>query len=119
MLDPGDGTPGGGITLDKLNDDLAELGYASTVRTGSMEDLEAALREGPIIVNVRIGLVDLPTRDITLTGSYNHSILVKAINAHTVLVNDPWSGVEKTFSRQAFEHIWKAGGYYMIIIRPQ
>ena len=38
MLDSGDGTPGKGITLDRLNDDLGELGYAATTRTGALED---------------------------------------------------------------------------------
>ena len=119
MLDPGDGTRGNGVGLDKLNDDLAELGYSSDVRTGSMDDLNAALREGPVIVNTRVGLIKTSVRDITPNGSVNHALLVKAINANTILVNDPWGGAEKTFSRKTFEQIWKGGGNYMVIVRPQ
>ncbi|OQY90391.1 MAG: hypothetical protein B6D38_03620 [Anaerolineae bacterium UTCFX1] len=119
MLDQGDGTEGRGVTLDKLNDDLGELGYSSTVSAGNMDDLGAALREGPVIINSKVGLVSVPARDITPNGSINHAILVKAINADSVVVNDPWSGKEKVFSRTTFEKIWKGGGNYMTIVRPQ
>lgn len=119
MLDQGDGTEGRGIVLDKLNDDLGELGYSSTVRAGTMDDLGAALRDGPVIINSKVGLVSAPARDITPNGSTNHAILVKAISADAVVVNDPWSGAEKVFSRDTFEKIWKGGGNYMTIVRPQ
>lgn len=118
MLDQDDGTLGKGIGLDKLNDDLSELGYTSTVSASNMENLESALQSGPVIVNSQVGLTSNP-RNITPVGSTNHAILVKAINAESVVVNDPWSGTEKTLPRTTFEQIWNGGGNYMIVIQPQ
>ena len=119
MLDQGDGTLGNGVGLDKLNDDLGELGYNSTVSAGNMDELGDALNDGPVIVNSKVGLVSAPARDITPNGSTNHAILVKAINADSVVVNDPWSGAEKIIPRDTFEQMWNGGGNYMVIVRPQ
>lgn len=118
MLDQGDGTFGRGITLDRMNDDLAELGYESKVSSSDMDGLSNALQDGPVIVNSKVGLVSSPARDIIPNGSTNHAIVVKAINADSVVVNDPWSGAEKIFPRETFEKIWSGGGNYMIIVRP-
>ncbi len=118
MLDPGDGTSGGGVGLDRMNDDLAELGYQSSTRRGSMDDLSNALKSGPVIVNTGVTLTSGP-RDILPGGSTNHSILVKAIDAQSVIVNDPWSGTEKSFSREVFEKMWAGGANYMTVIQPQ
>lgn len=118
MLDQGDGTVGSGVGLDRMNDDLAELGYQSTVRPGSMDDLNAALKEGPVVVNTKVGLLSSPARDIQPGGATNHAVLVKAINADTVVVNDPWSGAEKSIPRETFERMWTGGGNYMITVRP-
>jgi uncharacterized protein YukE len=118
MLDQGDGTFGRGITLDRMNDDLAELGYESKVSSSDMDGLSNALQDGPVIVNSKVGLVSSPARDITPNGSTNHAIVVKAISADSVVVNDPWSGAEKTFPRDTFEKIWSGGGNYMIVVRP-
>lgn len=118
MLDQGDGTIGNGIGLDKMNDDLGELGYTSTVSAGNMDNLESALQSGPVIVNSQVGLTSNP-RDITPNGSTNHAILVKAINADSVVINDPWSGTEKTLPRATFEQMWNGGGNYMIVVQPQ
>lgn len=118
MLDQGDGTFGRGITLDRMNDDLAELGYESKVSSSDMDGLSNALQDGPVIVNSKVGLVGSPARDITPNGSTNHAIVVKAISADSVVVNDPWSGAEKTFPRETFEKIWSGGGNYMIVVRP-
>jgi len=119
MLDQGDGTLGNGIGLDKMNDDLGELGYQSTVSAGNMDGLESALQSGPVIVNSQVGLVSVPARDITPNGSTNHAILVKAISAESVVINDPWSGTEKVLPRAAFEQMWNGGGNYMIVVQPQ
>lgn len=117
MLDPGDGTSKG-IYLNKLDDDLGELGYRSNVIPGNMDELNAKLKEGPVIVNVGVQLENFP-RNIKQAGSTNHAMLVKAINTNSVVVNDPWSGSEKTFSRQIFENMWSNGENYMVIVRPQ
>ncbi len=120
MLDKGDGTSGSGVGLDKLNDDLAELGYQSNVTKGSMEDLSTQLKDGPVIVNAGVKLLSVPTRDIASTpGATNHAMLVKAINADSVVVNDPWSGAEKVFPRETFEKLWNKGDNFMVTVRPQ
>jgi uncharacterized protein YukE len=119
MLDQGDGTLGSGVGLDKLNDDLGELGYNSTVRAGNMDELGNALHDGPVIVNSKVGLVNAPARDILPNGATNHAILVKAINSDSVVINDPWSGTEKIVPRATFEQMWNGGGNYMVIVRPQ
>lgn len=118
MLDQGDGTFGRGITLDRMNDDLAELGYQSAVSSSDMDGLTSALNDGPVIVNSKVGLVSSPARDIIPNGSTNHAIVIKAVNSDSVVVNDPWSGTEKSFSRDTFEKMWSGGGNYMIIVRP-
>lgn len=118
MLDQGDGTFGSGVTLDKMNDDLGELGYQSSVSASDMDGLSNALNDGPVIVNSKVGLVGSPARDILPNGSTNHAIVVKAVNAESVVVNDPWSGAEKTFPRNTFEKMWAGGGNYMIVVRP-
>lgn len=118
MLDKGDGTWGNGVGLDKMNDDLGELGYKTTISSGNMDDLGTALKDGPVIVNSQVGLVSVPARDILPGGSVNHAILVKAINSDSVVVNDPWSGAEKIFPRSTFEQMWNGGSNYMILVRP-
>ena len=84
-----------------------------------MDELGNALNDGPVIVNSKVGLVSAPARDILPNGSTNHSILVKAINSDSVVINDPWSGAEKILPRATFEQMWNGGGNYMVIVRPQ
>jgi len=84
-----------------------------------MDGLESALQSGPVIVNSQVGLVSVPARDITPNGSTNHAILVKAVSAESVVINDPWSGTEKVLPRAAFEQMWNGGGNYMIVVQPQ
>jgi len=120
MLDTGDGTPGKGVALDKLNDDLSELGYTATTRTGSVEDLRNPLKEGPVIANVKVDLIGPPgSGDIRMGHTYDHSVVVKGMSDDAVLINDPWSGKEKVIDWATFEQMWREGGNYMVIIRPQ
>lgn len=119
MLDPGDGTEGKGIGIDRMNDDLAELGYSANLSTGSMDDLQNALKRGPVIVSVRVGLVSQPARDILPEGNYHHAVVVKGMNDKSVVLNDPWSGSEKVYDRAEFEKMWKNGGNFLLEIRPK
>ena len=120
MLDPGDGTKGKGVGLDRLNDDLSELGYTAITRSGSMDDLRNFLREGPVIVNLKVDLIGLPgSGDIRLGHTYDHSVVVKGISDNAVLINEPWSGKEKVIDRATFEQMWGEGKNYMVIIRPR
>jgi hypothetical protein len=120
MLDPGDGTKGKGVGLDRLNDDLSELGYTAITRPGSMDDLRNFLREGPVIVNLKVDLIGPPgSGDIRLGHTYDHSVVVKGMSDDAVLINEPWSGKEKVIDRATFEQMWGEGQNYMVIIRPQ
>jgi hypothetical protein len=120
MLDPGDGTKGKGVGLDRLNDDLSELGYTAITRSGSMDDLRNFLREGPVIVNLKVDLIGPPgSGDIRLGHTYDHSVVVKGMSDNAVLINEPWSGKEKVIDRATFEQMWGEGQNYMVIIRPQ
>jgi len=120
MLDPGDGIPGKGVGLDRLNDDLSELGYTAITRSGSMDDLRNFLREGPVIVNLKVDLIGPPgSGDIRLGHTYDHSVVVKGMSDDAVLINEPWSGKEKVIDRATFEQMWGEGKNYMVIIRPR
>ena len=120
MLDPGDGIPGKGVGLDRLNDDLSELGYTAITRPGSMDDLRNFLREGPVIVNLKVDLIGPPgSGDIRLGHTYDHSVVVKGMSDDAVLINEPWSGKEKVIDRATFEQMWGEGKNYMVIIRPR
>ncbi len=119
MLDPGDGTSKNGIGFNRLNDDLAELGYRVETRIGNLDDLRQALQDGPVVVNVKVDLLSFPAHDIRPGSGYNHTVVVKGLNADSVVLNDPWSGAEKVFSRADFERMWAEGGNWMNLIRPQ
>lgn len=125
-MDKGDGTPGKGIFLTNLNDELNNLGYRNiTSRTNtSMEDLKNALKDGPVIVTAGVGIVGLGTvnadmpRAITGPGSVMHAMVVKGLGEGEVLVNDPWTGSEIAFSNETFSKMWQYGGNGMYVIRP-
>jgi len=120
MLDSGDSTPAKGITLDKLNDDLGELGYTAPTPTGSLEDLRNLLLDGPVIANIKVDLIGTPGNgDIRMGHTSDHSVVVKGMSADAVIINDPWSGKEKVIERTTFEQMWREGGNYLVIIRPQ
>lgn len=120
MLDKGDGTPGSGVALDRMNDDLAELGYKNiTVKTqASFEDLNSSLKDGPLIVTTGVKLVGGDVRDIQGPGNTIHAMVVKGSNAESVVLNDPWSGKELVFSRDVFSKMWSIGSNGMYVIRP-
>lgn len=120
MLDAGDGTPGKGVGLHLMNDDLKELGYNNiTVKAeAGYDDLNAALNDGPVIVTAGVKLIGGGARDIQQAGNTIHAMVVKGINADSVILNDPWSGAEKTFSRETFSQMWSKGSNGMYVIRP-
>lgn len=120
MLDTGDGTPGSGVSLHLMNDDLAELGY-NNVTVGvnaGMETLETHLKDGPVIVTAGVKLIGGENRDIQQAGGTIHAMVVKGMNADSVVLNDPWSGAEKVFSRATFEAMWSRGQQGFYAIRP-
>lgn len=122
MLNPNDGNPTGqhpGIGFDKFHNKLDKKGYdVETFQLGDVNDLTSKLKEGPIIVNVKVKLTSKPARDIAPGGDMDHSLLVKAIDKDSVVVNDPWSGSEKVFSRETFKTMWTKGGNWVATVRP-
>jgi uncharacterized protein YukE/predicted double-glycine peptidase len=120
MLDPGDGREGKGISLHLMNDDLGELGYHNiTVKAeASLEELTSHLNDGPVIITAGVKLIGGQNRDIQQAGNTVHAMVVKALNADSVVLNDPWSGAEKTFSREIFDQMWKNGQNGIYAIRP-
>ncbi|MBT7191907.1 MAG: hypothetical protein HN916_17155 [Anaerolineae bacterium] len=119
MLDEGDaGTKG--VILNRMNDDVSEMGYQNVKleSDASFDDLSTSIKDGPVIVNAGVELTLGDVRDIQKAGHVNHAMVVKGINAERVVVNDPWSGAEKIFSREIFSQMWSNGGNYMVLIRP-
>lgn len=119
MLDSGDGTPGSGVGLDRLNDDLAELGYKETRNFQSdMTGLKDELKSGPLVVNVRVSLTSFPERAMSEGNAYNHSVLVKGVSESNVLINDPWSGKEMEIPADQFDRMWSNGDHWAQVVRP-
>lgn len=119
MLDEGDGTYGHGVGLNKLNDDLKELGYDEIRNFQSdLNGLDDELKNGPVVVNVKVDLTSSPTRMIVEGNTYNHSILVKGISGSSVLINDPWSGQEIEMPRDQFDRMWSNGERWIQTIYP-
>lgn len=126
MMDKGDGTPGAGISLSNLTDELNDLGYRNitTQVNASMDDLKIQLQSGPVIVTAGAKIVgpgsitsDVP-RAVTGPGSVIHAMVVKGVSADTVVVNDPWSGSEMQISTDTFNQMWSNGSNGLYAIRP-
>jgi len=126
MMDKGDGTPGQGVSLSNLTDELNGLGYnhITTQVNASMDDLKSQLQSGPVIVTAGVKIVgpgtvtsDVP-RAVTGPGSVIHAMVVKGISADTVVVNDPWSGSEMQIPAGTFSQMWSNGSNGMYSIRP-
>jgi uncharacterized protein YukE len=119
MLDPGDGTYGVGVKLDKLNDDLAELGYKNVKNFQSdMDGLKKALADGPVVANVGVKLVSNPARGLDGPGAVNHSVVVRGVSSTGVLINDPWSGSEMKLTNEQFSAMWGRGEHWIQTVRP-
>jgi len=126
MMDKGDGTPGQGVSLSNLTDELNGLGYnhITTQVNASLADLKNQLQSGPVIVTAGVKIVgpgsvtsDVP-RAVTGPGSVMHAMVVKGISADAVLVNDPWSGSEMQIPVETFNQMWSSGSNGLYAIRP-
>ena len=126
-LDPGDGTPGSGISLSDMTDELNDLGYKNiSQKVGAgITDLKTALKDGPVIVTAGVGIVGPGTvsssvpRAITGPGGTMHALVVKGLTeGGSVVVNDPWTGSELTFDSDTFGKMWSNGSDGMYVIRP-
>jgi len=126
MLDPGDGTPGKGMSLSNVTDELESLGYMHISQKihASLADLKAELANGPFIVTVGVKLVGPGTvssgvpRSILGPGSTIHAMVLKDLSNDSALVNDPWSGKELSLPLDTFGSMWKLGLNGMYMIRP-
>ena len=123
-MDKGDGTYGNGVGIDKLNDEIVDLGYQEpTIKVGaSLDDLKTQLQSGPVIVNtgVKVTVVN-GERALDGVGNTYHSMVVKGFSSDgsQVYVNDPWSGKEIDYSVDEFSKIWTKGQSIMTTIRPK
>ncbi len=119
MLDPGDGTSGVGVKLDKLNDDLGELGYTAKNFPSDMDGLKEELANGPVVANIGVRLVSSPARGLDGAGSTNHSVVVRGVASDGgILINDPWSGSEIKLTTEEFSAMWSKGEHWMQTVRP-
>lgn len=128
MLDPGDGTPGKGANLGKMTDEVQSLGYKVPLAQGgaTMDNLTTQLKDGPIIITAGVGIVGPGTitsnvpRAITGPGGTIHAMVVKGMtkDEKSIIVNDPWTGGELSFSTDTFKSMWQKGGNGIFVIRP-
>lgn len=122
MLDKGDGTPGTGMSLSNITDELNSLGYdhISQSVNASLQDLRTELQSSPVIVTTGVqlaGSAQIP-RAITGPGSTIHAMVVKGVSEAGVAVNDPWSGREMEIPMAIFSQMWDNGSNGMYVIRP-
>lgn len=126
MMDKGDGTPGQGMSLSNLTDELNDLGYKNILGKGgaSMTELQDNLKNGPVIVTTGVKITgpgtvnsDVP-RAIEGPGSTTHAMVVTAISEEKVAVNDPWTGSQMEFSMDTFEDMWTRGQNGLYAIQP-
>jgi uncharacterized protein YgiM (DUF1202 family) len=126
MLDPGDGTPGKGMSLSNVTDELESLGYKHISQKvhASLVDLKAELVNGPFVVTVGVKLAGPGTvssgvpRSILGPGSTIHAMVIKGILGDAAVVNDPWTGKELSLPMDNFGNMWKLGLNGMYMIRP-
>lgn len=121
-LDEGDITEGYGISVNKIIDELRDIGYSNTFYLNgskiNLNTLVEYLKEGPVIVQTGLELGQNPRRIIGL-GDTQHALVLKGISedGRMVIVNDPWSGAELEFSLARFADMWNKGHNIALIIR--
>jgi len=126
MLDPGDGTPGKGMSLSYVTDELESLGYLHISQKihANLTDLKSELDNGPYIVTVGVKLAGAGkvsngvTHAIQGPGSTIHAMVLKGFSGDSVIVNDPWAGKELSIPMDTFGSMWKLGLNGMYMIRP-
>lgn len=119
MLDKGDFTLGQGMSLNRITDELQDLGYSnvSAQVNASQADLQNHLQQGPVIATV---MLDMKTSQLTAAGSAVHAVVVKGISGdgQTVFINDPWTGSEVLLPVADFAATWQRGSNGLYVIRP-
>lgn len=125
-MDLGDGTPGRGISLSNLTDELNDLGYHNISQKvdATFSDLQSVVQDGPVIVTAGVKIegpgtikADVP-RSLHGPGNTIHAMVVTGIGDAVVKVNDPWTGEQIEFSKTEFEKMWSRGSSAYYSIRP-
>lgn len=119
MLDQGDFAHGKGMSLNKITDELQDLGYHNVTAqvNATLPDLQTQLQDGPVITTVRL---DMKSGQLTSTGAVVHAVVVKGLSAdgQTVFINDPWTGSEVRLPLADFAATWQGGANGLYVIRP-
>lgn len=119
LLDPGELTPGSGMQMSDITDEVTKLGYGTArVEVGSnMDELKKLLHDGPVVM---AGGVSYPAGNGPMPGNYSHAMVVEGMSddGSRVLINDPWLGKRVELSAKTFESIWAKQDNQILLIRP-
>jgi predicted double-glycine peptidase len=97
----------GGIASDVLTSAIRSRGWRTARIDGSLEALEARVRDGePVIVL-------LPDR-----GKLYHYVVVTSVGDDAIVVHDPAWGPSRSIRAPEFERAWQAAHYWSLVIRP-
>jgi WXG100 family type VII secretion target len=89
---------GAGLSFDKLEDDLTNLGYHPHLsKDSSQEALQKAVESGPVMAVVRTGLT---------TNGYAHAVVVTGVKDGQVYYNDPLTVKETVATWDEFDKSW-------------
>ena len=121
-LDPGDITPGNGIYVKDIIDELQDLGYQNSfymmTPTMTINRLKIYLIDGPVIVQLGVELGHNPRR-ILGVGDHQHAavLLGFSLDGQAAFVNDPWSGSQVELPVEVFLDMWTYGYNVALMIR--
>jgi len=97
----------GGIANGVLTAAVSTRGWRTERVDGTLTSIGARLHDGqPVIVL-------LPDR-----GDRYHYVVVTAANEEAIVVHDPAWGPSRTIRAPDFERMWKAAGYWSLVILP-
>jgi predicted double-glycine peptidase len=97
----------GGIASDVLAGAIRSRGWRTAHVDGSLEALEARVREGqPVIVL-------LPDR-----GKLYHYVVVTGVSDDAIVVHDPAWGPSRSIRAPEFARAWQAAHYWSLVIGP-
>jgi predicted double-glycine peptidase len=98
----------GGIANGVLTAAVSTRGWRTERVDGTLTAIGARLHDGqPVIVL-------LPDR-----GDRYHYVVVTGANEEAIVVHDPAWGPSRTIRAPAFERMWKAAGYWSLVILPR
>ena len=122
ILPPGDITPGNGIYIHDIIDELQALGYQNTFYTMTpritLKDLRGYLLSSPLIVQLGVELGHQP-RKLIGVGDHQHALVLLgfSLDGQIAYVNDPWSGSQLKLPLELFLDMWNQGYNVTLVIR--